>query len=68
MEVNLRQSERLVRAAIGVIVVGIGITFSNWWGGAGLVLLLTSLYGTCPIHAAIGSITTALRQKSKAHS
>ncbi len=67
MEVNLRQSERLIRAAIGAIVVGVGVVFSSWWGGIGLVLLLTSLYGACPFYAATSSIIALLRQKSKAH-
>ncbi|MEZ4701548.1 MAG: DUF2892 domain-containing protein [Rhodothermales bacterium] len=67
MEVILTQSERLIRAAVGMIVVGIGLMFSSWWGGIGLVLLLTSLYGACPVYAAIGALTTALRHRSKAH-
>ncbi len=67
MEVNLRQSERLIRAAIGAIVVGVGVVFSSWWGGIGLVLLLTSLYGSCPFYAALGSLGAALRHRSKAH-
>ena len=67
MEVNLRLSERLIRAVVGAVIVTIGLTFSSWWGGIGLVLLLTSLYGACPVYAFIGALTAGMRQKSKAH-
>ncbi len=67
MEVNLRLSERLIRAVVGAFIVTIGLMFSSWWGGIGLVLLLTSLYGACPVHALVGALTAGMRHKTKAH-
>lgn len=66
MDVNLSQSERLIRAMVGAIVVGIGLMFSSWWGGIGLLLLLTSLYGVCPVCAAAQAVALSLRQRLKA--
>lgn len=67
MNVNLRQPERLIRAAIGTVVAGIGLMFSSWWGGIGMFLILTSLYGSCPMYAAAGALASAVRHRSKAH-
>jgi hypothetical protein len=42
--------DRILRLIIGIIVIGAGVYYQNWWGASGLVLVLTSLIGWCPAY------------------
>jgi len=50
MEQNMGKTDRLIRAVIGVAVILIGLITHSWWGAVGLVPLLTSLAGFCPLY------------------
>lgn len=50
MEQNIGQTDKKIRVVIGVILILVGIITHSWWGAVGLVPLLTSLVGFCPLY------------------
>jgi hypothetical protein len=50
MKQNMGQIDRKIRGVIGVLIILAGIIFQSWWGVVGVVLLLTSLTGFCPLY------------------
>ena len=50
MEQNMGKTDRIIRAVIGVTILLAGIMIPSWWGAIGLVPLLTSLVGFCPLY------------------
>jgi Protein of unknown function (DUF2892) len=50
MKHNMGQTDRRIRAVIGVVIILVGIITQSWWGAVGLVPLLTSLAGFCPLY------------------
>ncbi len=44
------QTDRKIRGVIGVVIILVGIISQSWWGAVGLVPLLTSLTGFCPLY------------------
>jgi hypothetical protein len=51
----MSSGERVVRVAIGVLIIGWGLFAKNWWGAVGLVPLLTGLIGWCWLYQVMGS-------------
>ncbi|NTV05890.1 MAG: DUF2892 domain-containing protein [Chlorobiaceae bacterium] len=50
MKQNMGQTDRKIRGVIGVVIILVGIISQSWWGAVGLVPLLTSLTGFCPLY------------------
>ena len=50
MTKNLGSADRIIRAIIGLALVGWGIYAQNWWGAIGAVPLFTALTGWCPLY------------------
>ena len=50
MEQNMGNIDRIIRAVVGVAIILIGLIAHSWWGAVGLVPLLTSLAGFCPLY------------------
>jgi len=48
---NMGSMDRIIRIVVGVIVIILGIAFKSLWGGLGLIMLLTSAVGWCPLYA-----------------
>lgn len=42
--------QEILRAVIGVIVVGAGVYFQRWWGLVGLIPLGTAAVRWCPLY------------------
>lgn len=65
LERNLGTADRLIRLAIGVallIFFFVGDGTSRWLGLIGLVPLLTSAVGSCPLYSLLG-ISTCPRKR-----
>jgi hypothetical protein len=50
MNQNMGKTDRRIRGVIGVVIILAGIITQSWWGAIGLVPLLTSLTGFCPLY------------------
>jgi len=54
MERNVGQTDKIIRAILGVCLIGAGVYFNSWWGALGVVPLLTAAMGMCPIYSVFG--------------
>ena len=50
MRKNMGKVDRILRAIIGIIVIGLGLYYQSWWGAVGLIPLLTAMISWCPIY------------------
>ena len=48
-------SDRLFRAAMGLVILVLGIYFQSWWGAVGLFPLMVGAIGRCPNFSASSS-------------
>jgi len=51
---NVGGVDRVVRAVVGVAVLGAGLYFKSWWGLVGLVPLGTAIFRFCPAYLPFG--------------
>lgn len=58
MKCNVGKSDRIIRALLGVSVIGAGLYFQSWFGAAGLILLFTAGVRWCPIYVPFKINTT----------
>lgn len=54
MEKNMGNTDRIIRVVIGLIVITLGVVYHSWLGAIGLILLITSGIGFCPLYKIIG--------------
>ncbi|OOS20676.1 hypothetical protein B0682_05930 [Moraxella lincolnii] len=54
MKINVGQTERALRIIIGVVILGLGLYFQNWWGLVGLIPLVTGSIRFCPLYRLLG--------------
>ena len=57
MKCNVGGVDRILRAVIGLGILGAGAYFHSWWGLVGLVPLLTAILGFCPVYVPFGLST-----------
>jgi hypothetical protein len=57
MKRNMGTADRIVRATLGVGIIGAGIAFQSWLGLIGIVPLVTALAGRCPAYLPFGIST-----------
>ncbi len=50
MKCNMGKTDRIIRAIVGLGIIGAGVYFQNWWGAIGLVPFGTALIGVCPVY------------------
>jgi len=53
MKKNMGQIDRIIRIVIGVVIILLGVINHSWWGAIGLVPLLTSFIGFCPLYTVL---------------
>ncbi len=61
---NMSTGERIVRVAIGVVVIGWGLFAKNWWAAFGILPLLTGIIGWCGLYQLMGSCCPFAKQKN----
>jgi len=49
MKCNVGKSERLIRLAVGLALIGVSILWGGYWVILGAVILMTAIVGWCPI-------------------
>lgn len=50
MKTNIGKYDKLVRAVLGVAIIGSGYYFSSLWGMVGFILLATAYLNWCPLY------------------
>jgi len=65
MTPNVGGLDRGFRIVLGLLVIGLGVTFKSWWGVLGALPLLTGLVRWCPVYLPFGTSTLAARPKSR---
>ncbi len=57
MEHNMGNTDRVLRALIGLVVIAIGVYFKSWWGAIGLLPIFTAATGWCGLYTLLGICT-----------
>jgi len=62
MKSNVGTVDRILRMAIGIVLIGLAATDSvGWWGWLGIVPFATGLIGWCPPYAILGLSTCKMK-------
>lgn len=62
MKANVGGFDRVLRALVGLSLLGAGLYFQSWWGLVGLVPLSTAIFRFCPAYLPIGLNTCNLKK------
>lgn len=54
MKCNVGKVDQMLRIIAGVLIIGAGICFQNWWGAVGVIPLSTGLFRWCPAYVPFG--------------
>lgn len=54
MNKNMGQTDRIIRAVVGVALVAWALASGNWLGYIGLIPLATAAMGFCPAYLPLG--------------
>jgi hypothetical protein len=57
MSKNMGKVDRILRAVIGLMAIGLGIYYQSWWGALGLILLITAKISWCPLYVPLNFST-----------
>lgn len=63
MKANVGGFDRVLRALVGLSLLGAGFYFKSWWGLVGLVPLFTAVFRFCPAYLPFGLNTCGLKKK-----
>ena len=61
---NVGKVDRIIRIVLGILLVGnvfVGVQTVIGW--VGLILIVTGLFGTCPLYSIIGINTRSMGEK-----
>jgi hypothetical protein len=62
---NVGKLDRVIRVIVGVLLVGnVFVGLQSVIGWVGLVLIVTGLFGTCPVYSLLGINTRTLGEKA----
>lgn len=66
MKMNVGGMDRIVRIAVGLVLIALAATGTiGVWGWLGIVPLATGVVGWCPPYAIFGFSTCALKDKAR---
>ncbi|MEX0770558.1 MAG: DUF2892 domain-containing protein [Balneolaceae bacterium] len=51
---NVGNTDSVIRAILGTVILLIGLYYGSWWGVAGLILIFTGAVSWCPIYKVLG--------------
>ena len=54
---NVGSIDRTVRIVLGIAIIGTGFYMGSWWGGLGIIPLLTAAFSSCPLYTLLGMST-----------
>lgn len=54
---NMSGTERVIRAALGIVILGFGFWHKSLWGLVGLIPMFTAAIGSCPAYLPFGFST-----------
>ncbi|MDP4266689.1 MAG: DUF2892 domain-containing protein [Bacteroidota bacterium] len=54
MKTNIGAKDKTLRILFGILIVGVGVFYNNWWGLVGLIPIITAVIGWCPLYALLG--------------
>lgn len=54
MKCNMGKTDRILRAIVGIVVIGAGVYYQSWWGAIGVIPLGTAIIGFCPAYLPFG--------------
>jgi hypothetical protein len=57
MKANVGNLDRAFRIVVGLVIVGIGVSYKSWWGAIGLLPLVTAFVRFCPAYTILGIST-----------
>jgi hypothetical protein len=61
---NTGKADRIIRVIVGALLVGnVFIGLQTVVGWIGLILIVTGLFGTCPVYSLLGINTRTLGEK-----
>jgi hypothetical protein len=64
VQVNLGDTDRLIRFVTGLGIIGLGIYYNSWWWLPGLFFIFTALVSWCPLYAWLKLNTHARKNRS----
>jgi hypothetical protein len=64
MKRNVGNIDRTIRLAAGSAVIIAGLYLQSWWGAFGLIPIVTSLAGWCPLYLPFGINTCKCDKKA----
>ncbi len=64
MKRNVGNIDRTIRLAAGSAVIIAGLYLQSWWGAFGLIPIVTSLAGWCPLYLLFGINTCKCDKKA----
>jgi hypothetical protein len=59
---NVGRLDAWIRLIGGLAIITMGLIMGSWWGALGIVLVVTSLMGRCPIYSVLGFSTRGKRR------
>jgi hypothetical protein len=62
MKCNVGGADRVLRIALGIVILSAGVFYKSWWGAVGLLLFLTGIFRFCPAYIPFG-LTTCKDEK-----
>jgi len=54
MKCNIDKTERLIRIAAGILLVGASVFLGGWWAILGVAVMVTAIVSWCPVRAVLG--------------
>lgn len=63
MKANVGGIDRILRALVGLALLGSGLYFKSWWGLLGLIPLGTAVFRFCPAYLPIGLNTCGTKKE-----
>ena len=64
MKFNVGGIDRILRIAIGLVLIGLAATGTvGWWGWLGVIPLLTGVVRFCPLYSLVGMNTCPMKAR-----
>jgi hypothetical protein len=57
MQCNVGENDKIVRWAVGIIILAVGLLYRNWLGLIGIIPMLTAIFGYCGLYKLLGIST-----------